>query len=134
VKLPISSGDYQSRSAIASAQRNLNLYLEKNAEGAPFPITAYMRAGLTPKITGYVGPGRCAYTASSGQFFEVVGPNVYYTDAMWQRTLLGTIPNGTTPVVMSDNGLAILIVDGSSTSLAIRGRNPACAHMSRICQ
>ena len=124
MKLPISSGDYQSRSAIASAQRNLNLYLEKNAEGAPFPITAYMRAGLTPKITGYVGPGRCAYTASSGQFFEVVGPNVYYTDAMWQRTLLGTIPNGTTPVVMSDNGLAILIVDGSSNGWCIDMTQP----------
>lgn len=124
MKLPLITGDYQARSAIASAQRCFNLYGEKQQEGAPFPILWLLRAGLTPLIQGYVGPGRCAYVATNGLLFEVIGPNVYYTNSMWNRTLLGTIPNGTTPVVMSDNGLAILIVDGSSNGWCIDMSQP----------
>ena len=114
MRLPLTSGDYQARSVIASAQRCVNLYGEKQIGDAPMPVIWLPRAGLTPKVPMTVPlTGRCGYTASNGFLFEVVGPNVYYTNAMWQRTLLGTIPNATTPVVMSDNGLAILMVDGT---------------------
>lgn len=120
MKLPLLSGDYQARSVIASAQRNVNLYMEKQAEDAPFPMTAYMRAGLTLLTnSGNMGAGRCAYRSTTGVLFEVVGPNVYYTSGLWARTLLGTIPDGATPVSMSDNGLVAIIVDGSSNGWCI---------------
>lgn len=120
MKAPLISGDYQARSVIASAQRCVNLYMEKNADSAPFPFTCYYRPGLTQLVApdppwAY----RTAYAATNGQFFEVIGPHVYYTNQLWQRTLLGVISYGTTPVSMSDNGLAILMVDGSPNGWTI---------------
>jgi hypothetical protein len=51
--------------------------------------------------------------------FEVVGGNVYFVSPASQYTLLGTIPNGITPVNMADNGNVILMVDGSLQGWAI---------------
>ncbi len=119
MKLALTSGFYQARSLIASAQKCQNQYAEKNAPDAPFPYTFYDRAGLSPLVAATTFGGRCAYTASNGDFFEVVGPNVYFTNAMWQRTFLGSLPLRLTPVSMIDNGLVVLIVDGSSSGWCI---------------
>lgn len=119
MKAPLISGAYQARSVIASAQRSVNLYSEKNESDAPYPFTYYPRPGLTQKIAGPGSPYRCAYTASNGDLYEVVGASVYYTSPSWTRTLLGMITNGSTPVSMSDNGLVILIVDGTRNGYGI---------------
>lgn len=115
LKIPLTGGMYQARSIIASAQRCVNLYPEKNAPEATFPITHQLTPGLTQLIEG---PGalthRCAYTASNGQLYEIIGDTLYTTSSSWIRTVVGTITAGTTPVSMSDNGIAILIVDGST--------------------
>lgn len=120
MKAALASGDYQARSVIASAQRCVNLYPEKNAEDAPFPVTHYPTPGLKTLVgNATVGGSRCSYTASNGDFYEVIGPNVYYTNRLWTRMLLGKIGNATTPVSMADNGLVILIVDGSPNGYGI---------------
>lgn len=115
-KLALTTGMYQARSIIASAQRCVNLYPEKNASEAPFPVTNQLTPGLTQLIDGPGGSmtHRCAYTASNGQFYEVINDTLYATSSSWIRTVVGTITGGTTQVSMSDNGLAILIVDGSA--------------------
>lgn len=115
-KIPLTGGMYQARSVIASAQRCVNLYPEKNAQDSPFPVTNQLTPGLTQLIDGPGGTvvHRCAFTASNGQLYEVIDDTVYATSSSWARTVVGTITAGTTPVSMSDNGLAILIVDGSS--------------------
>lgn len=118
-KIPLTGGMYEARSVIASAQRCVNLYPERNAEDAPFPVTTQLTPGLTQLIEGTNLVHRCTYTASNGQLYEVVGPNVYATSTVWTRTFLGTIGDYTTPVSMSDNGIAILIVDGSSNGYCI---------------
>lgn len=119
MRLPLTGGMYQARSVIASAQRQVNLYAEKNEETAPFPFTYYLTPGLTPLIMGPGLPSRCSYTASNGNFYEVIGSTVYSTSSSWQRTSLGTIGTATTPVSMADNGLVILIVDGSPNGYCI---------------
>lgn len=124
MKLALISGDYQARSVIASAQRCLNLYGERNADDAPYPYTYYPRAGLTQLIAGSNLTQRCSYQATDGSLYEVVGPNVYHTNAMWGRTLLGQIANGTMPVSLSDNGLAGIIVDGSPNGWCWDMSNP----------
>jgi len=112
-RIPLVGGMYQARSVIASAQRCVNLYPEVNAEGSPFPVTMQLTPGLTQLIAGTGATHRCAFTASNGELYEVIGGTVYYTHPSWVRTVLGTIAVNTTPVSMSDNGLAILLVDGT---------------------
>lgn len=147
MKAPLVSGAYQARSVISSAQRCVNLYGEKNEPDAPFPFTFYLTPGLKVLativadnvLTDQFGdplldefgdeltdgdadplqPSRCAYTASNGDFYEVLGQTVYYTPPNWIRIPLGQIATSGTPVSMADNGLAILLVDGSSNGYAI---------------
>jgi len=110
---------YEARSVIASAQRCVNLYPERNGEDSPFPFTNQLTPGLTQLIDGPGVPHRCAYTASNGQLYEVIGDTVYATAIGWVRTALGNIPFNSTPVSMADNGLAILLVDGTTDGYCI---------------
>jgi hypothetical protein len=122
---------YEARSVIASAQRCVNLYPEKNAASeAPFPMTNQLTPGLIQLIPGTGSTHRCSYTSSVGQLYEVIGENVYATSSDWTRSFLGAIGDGTTPVVMSDNGLVILIVDGTPNGYCIDMSNNAFATVS----
>lgn len=118
-RIPLQGGMYQARSVIASAQRCVNLYPEANSEGAPFPFTMQLTPGLTQLISGPGLVHRCAFTASNGELYEVIGSTVYFTSSLWVRTTLGTITPGTNSVSMSDNGLAILLVDGTQNGYTI---------------
>lgn len=118
-KIPLISGMYQSRSIIASAQRCVNLYPERNASDAPFPYTNQLTPGLVRMIAPTGQPHRCLYTASNNSLYEVIGSSVYSVGSGFTRTLLGTIGTGTTPVSMADNGLAVIIVDGTSNGYCI---------------
>ena len=113
-RIPLTSGMYQARSVIASAQRCVNLYPEKNAQDSPFPVTNQLTPGLTPLIGGVSAEHRCAYTASNGQFYEVVGNTLYLTSGAWVRTTIGTIGSSSGVVSISDNGIVGIIVDNSS--------------------
>lgn len=115
-RVPLTGGAYQSRALIASAQRCINLFPEiaPPDSQAPVPVTHFETAGLTrlataANIQGY----RCLYTSTDGQLFAVVGAVVYYVAPDWSFAVVGAIPDGTSPVVMSDNGLVILVVDGT---------------------
>lgn len=119
MQLALTSGAYQTRSVISSAQRCVNLYPERNEPDSPFPFTYYPTPGLTPLAAALGFPHRCAYRSSNGFLYEVVGPFVYATSRQWVRTLLGTIQNGPNPVSMNDNGLAILLCDGTVNGYAI---------------
>lgn len=119
MKAALIGGAYQSRSVIASAQRCVNLYQEKNEPDAPFPFTQQLTPGLTQLSGGTGLAHRCAYTASNGNFYEVIGPTVYATSQAWSRTQIGTIEPGSNPVSMADNGLAIVIVDGTPNGYCI---------------
>lgn len=130
-RIPLTGGMYQARSVIASAQRCVNLYPEMNEKDAPFPVTMQLTPGLTqlaesPGISNTVH--RCAYTASNGQLFEVIGPNLYATASNWVRTFIGALDvvstTITTPVSMSDNGLAVLIVDGTDQGYTLDLTDP----------
>lgn len=129
-KIPLTGGMYQARSVIASAQRCVNLYPERNSEEASFPFTYQLTPGLTQLIPGNGLPSRCAFTASNGNLYEVIGTVVYYTTSSWIRQSLGTIATSNGPVYMSDNGLAILIVDGSPNGYVINLSNNQFAYVS----
>jgi hypothetical protein len=90
------------------------LYAEQNTEDGSFPFTFYPSAGLTLKAAGPI-PAiyRGLFTASNGVLYGVIGPNVYSISATFVYTLLGTIADLPTPVSMSDNGVTLILVDGT---------------------
>ena len=120
-KVPLTGGYYEARWLGANAQRCLNWYPERNQDDAPFPFTDYPRPGLallsncpTP------GYGRCLYTTSQGGFYAVVGNVLYKIDSSYNWTSVQTITTNTaTPVSLADNGIVMILVDGSATGYAI---------------
>ena len=115
--IPLTSGAYQARDAIANYLICENLFPELNPEdaGPDVPVTHYPREGkrfLSAPPTP--GRGRGVFCASNGALFAVVGQSVYAIDASWTWTLLGTLSYPlSTPVSMSDNGTTAVFVDGS---------------------
>lgn len=120
--LPILGGAYKNRSLIAAAQRSVNLYLEKNPPGSqsPAPFTLYPRAGLRLlKKSPSFGVGRGLYQDTLGQLYCVVGDIVYYVDPNFDYTAVGNIAAGKSIVSMADNGVTILMVDGTPSGYQI---------------
>lgn len=111
-------GAYTAHSVVASAQRSVNLFSEplpesqgEPARAADYPTPGTRLLGALPK-----GPVRGLRQATTGAVYAVGGDTVYKVDpASWAATALGTITPGLmTPVSMADNGLDMVIVDGSA--------------------
>ena len=115
-RIPLIGGSYSSRSVIASAQRCINYYPEINPKFATVPVTHYQRPGLVPIYTPSVAaPCRGLYRASNGQGgFTVIGSGLYRINTDSTLTFLGNLTAGRTNIVsMQDNGIQVMIVDGS---------------------
>lgn len=120
MRIPLNGGAYQAKSIIANAQSCVNLYQEINQKDSPVPVTHYLTPGLDLLISGPTGVVRCTYRATNGDLYRVVNQNIYYVNSSFTETLVGTLAFvATTPVSMADNGLAIVVVDGSTTGYAI---------------
>lgn len=117
-KVPLTTGAYQARSLIANAQRCVNLYMEKNTQDSTFPTTHYPMPGL--RKTGQAeGVWRGLYRASNGRVYGVCGSTAYRISPNWMLTELGQVMSGTGPVRMVDNGVDLLMVDGSNVGYKI---------------
>ena len=122
-RIPLNGKAYQERSVIASAKETINWYAELNTSdtGAPVPITYYPTPGQLPFAAPAVNPAkaRCTYRTSIGTAYEVIGPDVYFVDVNGNLTIVGTIGDNPSQVYMSDNGIVVVIVDGTSNGYAI---------------
>lgn len=123
MRVALSQGAYTSKSIISDAQSCYNLYQEKNPEDSPFPLTHYLTPGIDQLSTGTslsnVNAVRCTFRTSHGDLYVCIGSTIYYVDPAFVFTSLGTIGTFVTPVSMQDNGLVILICDGSANLYAI---------------
>lgn len=124
--IPLTSGAYQAKSVIASAQRCVNLYVEPNPPNvrAPMPTTHYQRPGKVTRWTPpTLGRGRGLYRASNGDLYAVVNDTVYFINAAYNFNVIGSIAAGVNPVSMSDSGISggaeIALVDGTTTGYSI---------------
>jgi probable HAF family extracellular repeat protein len=133
MKVALTGGAYQARSVIASAQRQLNLFSEPmpEAQGEPGRAANYPTPGTRLLSTIGTGPIRGIRQATTGGIYVVSGSTVYSVNpTTWAGTSLGTITAGLrTPVSMVDNGLDMLIVDGTANGWDI---NLAANTMSQI--
>ena len=128
MRIALTGSAYQARSIIASAQRQVNLFAEKNPPGtiidagqqAGSITTLYPAPGLLPLASPpAAGAGRGLYWASSDTLFYVCGATLYQVTPNWTLTALGTIAPGTTPVSMADNGLTMGLFDGSANGYQV---------------
>ncbi len=121
MKIPLTLGAYEARSAIADAQKCVNLYAEKNPKDAPFPFTCYPTPGTPIQATApQVDEVRAMYTASNGNLYVVVRDTVYYVDSNYIWTVLGTLTTTAGFVSIKDNTLAAVIVDGTAFAFCIQ--------------
>lgn len=114
MKMPLTTGAYEARSLIASAQRCVNCYPETNPSDSEFPTTHYPRSGLVKLSTAPTKGFRGLYQATNGELFGVVADKLYLISAdTWAFEELGTIAGSKGPVSMVDNSLDMVIVDGT---------------------
>lgn len=118
-KIALTQGAYTARSVIASAQRAVNLYPEKNPDGSEVPLTHYNAPGLSPLGTSPNAPGRGLYWANNGALYYCAGSTLYAVSASWVRTTLGTISTQSGIVSMSDNGTTLVLVDGTNSGYQV---------------
>lgn len=121
--ISFNGGAYSNRSLVAAAQRCVNLYVEptNRESGEPYLYTHYGTPGTTLLRTASTSICRCAYQASDGTLWMVYGQVLYYVDTDNLFTAIGTMTPGSitdivprsTPVSIADNGVNLLICDGS---------------------
>lgn len=105
------------RSPFIAADRTINLYVEEtpNARGQ---YALYSMPGLSPVALLPSAPVRGLYTTSTGRTFAVTSTTLFEIFAGWTVLSRGTIPTGTTPVSMVDNGVHLFLsVNGLGRAL-----------------
>jgi hypothetical protein len=122
-RVPLLGGAYQAHSLIAAAQRSVNLFSEPvpEGQGEPGRVACYPTPGLRLLTTIGTGPIRGIRQATNGNVYVVSGSEVYSVNTTsWTGTALGSITFGlSTPVSMADNGLDLVIVDGTSSGWTV---------------
>jgi len=115
-KVALTVGAYQSRTVVASAQRCVNLYMEKNPDDSAFPFTCYPTPGTTLLSTaGAAQYGwRGLYTGTDGQLYGVCQSTLYLIAQSGALTVLGGLTSYTGAVSMVDNGTTLIVVDGTT--------------------
>ncbi len=122
-RVPLSGGAYTAHSVVASAQRQLNLYSEPmpQQQTEPQPAALYPTAGTRLLGTMPKAPIRGIREATNGNLYVVAGDALYSVGANWSSgSSLGSITPGLrTPVSMADNGLQMMLVDGTSAGWTV---------------
>ncbi len=114
--VPLQGGAYSNRSLFAAAQTCINLLPEvvPPNEGEPAPAVHQPTPGL--RALGVYGtqPWRCMYRATTGQVYGVVGASVIQFGPNTTVIPLGVLPSATGRASMADNGVDLVVVDGSA--------------------
>ena len=122
---------YRTRSPNFDAETCVNLYLEPGAPGSKARAMLLGTPGLR-LFTTLTGPGgvRGLYTASGGRCFAVCGLHLYELVAGGTATLRGTLATDTGPVDMADNGVELIVVDGTAAGYLLTLSGNAFAAIS----
>lgn len=91
-----------------SCERTINLYAEPLSND-PKQLILYSFPGLQPVATLPSGPVRGLYEATNGTVWAATSTQLFQIFSGWTATARGSLPIGTTPVSMVDNGAQLLI-------------------------
>lgn len=115
-RVPILGNPYEGQSLIASGQECINLYgeINKNPQ-APSPITYYLTPGLISFAEATAaGKVRCSYRSTLDTAYVVINTTVYLMLRNGALSVIGTVTDLPTQIIMADNGLVVVLVDGTS--------------------
>ena len=130
-RIPLNTGAYAAASLTAAAQRCVGLYPEAipPTTGEPTP-TVHLPTPGSRRVMQLSPPGavRALYRATNGSLYAAVGgalllvvPVIAPDGSMASMTAspIGTLSPGTSQVSMADNGVQMLVVDGTSNGLSV---------------
>lgn len=108
---------YKLKSVNVDTQRCINLYPQMHELGTGKEgevATLYGTPGLSLLVTIGDGPIRGSYKASNNELFVVSANKLYRVSSAWAATELGTLDTSVGMVCMADNGIHLVLVDGTS--------------------
>lgn len=101
-------GAYTLRSLPLAAQTCINLYVEPNESGSGEPGGFYGTPGLIRRAL--IGSSGCrGLRVAGGYLWAVYGSSVIRISSNFSTFFVGSLPNGTGPVAMDDNGTVLVI-------------------------
>lgn len=113
MKVPLFGTAVRGKSPNVNAQRRLNCFLEFSKEPDKTPVTVYGTPGLSlfvdfgdEPVRGMLSVGNLLYIVHRGTLWEV--------NQAGTKTSRGTLDTTVGKVSMADNGLKVMIVDGTS--------------------
>jgi hypothetical protein len=112
-------GAYLARSPNFAAETCINLYLEPGNATTKSPAMLLGTPGLLLFATLPSAGVRGLYTASGGRCFAVAGTHLYELAQGGTATARGTLASGSGCVAMTDNGVQLLVVDGTSAGYVL---------------
>jgi len=116
VPIPIVGGNGQHESIAYDSQQTINMFPERAEKGAKSGGILRLTPGieLFTTLTLSTGPIRVLYATSNDRFFIVRGYNLYESDTDGNLTLRGLVVLGIDAIRASDNGLEMLLQDGTN--------------------
>lgn len=100
------------RSLRGSCERTVNMYLQ-GSDTNPKDVMLYAFPGLQIVHTLPSGPVRGLYEATTGQVYATTSTHLFEVFSGWTVIQRASIPNGTQPVSMTDDGtFLVLSVEG----------------------
>lgn len=109
---------YQLRSINVDCQRCVNLYPEfdemQTAKEKSIGALVGTPGLSSPLFTLPTSPYRGSFVASNGNYYICAGNTLYQISSSWVATSVGTILTSTGPVSMKDNGVYLMLVDGTN--------------------
>jgi hypothetical protein len=112
-------GSYLSRVPNFAAETCINLYIEPGNAATKAPAMLVGSPGLSLFATLPGGSVRGLYTASNGRCFAVGGATLYELAAGGTATARGTLVSATGVVSLADNGLQLIVVDGTTAGYVL---------------
>jgi hypothetical protein len=107
---------YTLQSVNVDCQRCVNLFPEINALGTGKErevASLVSTPGLRLLLTLPESPVRGVYRSSTGQLYAVGGNKFYSVSSAWVATELGALNSSSGPISMADNGISVVVVDGT---------------------
>lgn len=107
---------YKLNSVNYDCQRCINLYAEvdESGRGKEQQVAALVSTpGLLSLVSLGAGPIRGLWTASTGELFAVSSNTLYKISSSFVASSIGTLTTFSGPVSMADNGLDLVVVDGT---------------------
>ena len=118
MEIPFIGGAYTARSSNLNAQTCINLFPVIDNQQAKTVLSLFGTPGLVPFVQFDQALTRYLYVVS-GYLYAIIANTIYKISSAGTYTTIGAIATISGFLSIADNGIEIIIVDGSSTAVLI---------------